>query len=150
MRTGIVSVGLFAALAIAALGQGDVSKTRDELTSFIKSVQLKNVKKSTAPDVSHCFTEVDLDKFKQDGRAEAAAKAALTTPEGRHALASVRALPIRDRASVLADGRKVCRPTWADLGGITPDGSGQTDAGQQADLLVAEQIVSLISAQLKK
>jgi len=150
MRARLTCVFVLLAGLSTSFGQSGSSKAGEALIAFVKSIQIKNVKVSTAPDAAHCFTDLDLDKFRKDRRAETVAAAAMASAEGREVVTLLRNLSSADRASLLEQARKISRPTWAQVGRITPDGSGQTDAGQQAEQQIAEQIVNLISEQVRK
>ena len=61
----------------------------------------------------------------------------------------MRKLPENQRKEVLARARRVCQPTWAEMGYIDKEGNGQTEAGQQAQLLISAAIVDSIEAMLR-
>ncbi len=46
--------------------------------------------------------------------------------------------------AVLAEAARIAHPTWAELGRITPDGAGQTEAGAAAERDISLSLVATI------
>jgi len=118
------------------------TKARD-LIPYIEAQQKAHVRESTGIYAYQCFTEVDLGRFKADSVHLKLAREAKGSPRFRAIVAQLKALPEDQRKAILAEARNVGHPTWAQLGHITTDGSGQTEAGQAAEGLIAGALVRM-------
>src|SRR5207249_3497857 len=119
----------------------------EELGQVIAEQQKKNVKESWGVFAYQCFTWDDLAAFKSANQPARIAQSVKSDQRFFDAVAAVKAIPADQRASALDVFRKPLRPTWARQGFIGP--SGQTDAGQQAELLIANAIVDLAMAMVR-
>lgn len=122
-------------------------KGRD-LISYIGAQQKEHVRESTGIYAYQCFTEVDLRRFRGDSVHLKVAREAKRSPRFRAIVAHLGTLPDAERKALLVEGRGVGHPTWAQLGRITTDGSGQTEAGQTAEGLIAEALVHMAEQML--
>jgi hypothetical protein len=147
MRAALLIALLFLCSCISFAEQ---ARPGDSLLAFVKSTQVANIKASTAPDAQNCFTDDDYIQFEKQGRAAAIAKTALSSTKGKQVLADVRAIPAAERAKIFEAARNIARPTWAQLGDIPADGSGQTDAGNRAERILAGELIDQIEKALKK
>jgi Domain of unknown function (DUF4145) len=118
----------------------------EALADLIKGQQRLHVRESYGEAGHECFTDEDLRRFRQGEEAERIAGAMRGDSRFRAVLAAIRELPPVDRHLLLEGCRKPLRRTWAELGAITRE--GQTEAGQEAELLIATAIVALVKAEL--
>lgn len=112
------------------------------LNDFIREKQLQYVSRSYGTWGYQCFTWVDLDYFKQDLadiKTEIRGDARLTSIAAR-----IKARSWSDQQTLYASASKIYTPTWAQMGYIDSQGNGQTDAGQAAERMIGEAIVSMI------
>lgn len=82
-----------------------------------------------------CYTQKDLDDLKlKDGPRKVAA-ALERNDQFRKAVDKVRAMPLGERGSYLRQCRLPLRRTWREIGRVSSEGT--TDAGREAELLIA-------------
>lgn len=112
-----------------------------DLIPYVGTQQKAHVRESTGIYAYECFTDLDLSRFKADSVHLQVAREAKRSPRFRAIVAQLKALPEGQRKVILVEARNVGHPTWAQLGRITSDGSGQTTAGQAAEELIAGAIV---------
>jgi hypothetical protein len=55
---------------------------------------------------------------------------------------AIKKMPPVEHQKLLATCTKIAKPTWAELGKITPE--GQTETGKQAEFLIAKAIVDKV------
>jgi hypothetical protein len=133
---------LVVALFLAGSACGPIRPA--DLLDTIRGEQRKNVKKSTGIEADQCFTNVDLERFESAGQPSKVASGLKGSPAFRKLAEEVKKMPPGDRKALLDSARKISHPTWAEQGRITSDGSGQTEAGQRAELLIANAIVDAL------
>lgn len=130
---------------------GDLASISPErLIDIIKEAQKANVRASTGVDSYNSYTNDDLTQFTDRKRPEAIAMEESRSREFHAVVLVVKRMPPIDREGLLRAAIQPLRPTYAELGRVVSDGSGQTDAGQRAELLVAEAIVDEMQRMLKK
>jgi len=112
-----------------------------DLIQYIKTQQGLHVRLSTGVLAHQCFTDADLDKFVAEGVHLSVARAARRSPSFLAIVVRLGTLSEEQRKLLLADARRFSHPTWAQLRRITEDGSGQTEAGQQAERLISGALV---------
>jgi hypothetical protein len=111
------------------------------LIKLIRSEQNKHVGVSTGTEAAQCFTTDDLRNFKREdvpGQVTARLKKA---SEFAALVGQIRLMAPADRSRLLSRASKTFKPTWQQLGKITS--AGQTDAGQEAERLLAKAITQL-------
>jgi hypothetical protein len=116
--------------------------TQETLREIIVEQQRTHVRESYGVRAHECFTEADLDQFIADERPSEIAAALRTSKRFMAVVALLKEMPPEQRQSFLNTCRRPLRPTWSQLGRIS--GEGQTEAGQQAELLIAQAIVDLV------
>jgi hypothetical protein len=125
------------------LKSGDVS----EVEKAIKTAQKDNVRVSWGTRAGECFTDMDYQKFKTE---QVPLKIAQSLRSDRAFLEGVLALrekPAAEREKFIQSCRRSLHLTWAELGHIGPD--GQTDAGQAAELDIANAVADMIEELVK-
>jgi hypothetical protein len=120
------------------------SRQGEELIELIKREQSKNVKKSTGTMAYQCFTDDDLVRFRESGRARRVVEGLKAGPEFEAVVAAIRDMPEAARHELLSKARNTAQPTWARLGYIDPGGRGQTEAGRTAQLAISAAIVDAV------
>ena len=140
---------LLISLAIVGVAAGckehfDAAAINQEtLREIIAEQQRASVSESYGVLAHECFTQVALNEFIADGRPSEIAAALRTSKRFRAVVALLKEMPPEQRQSFLNTCRRPLRPTWSQLGRIS--GEGQTEAGQQAELLIAQAIVDLVN-----
>jgi hypothetical protein len=112
------------------------------LLKLIRETQLTHVGISEGPEDYQCFTWEDLKESKASNVPAMVASTLRNDPEFLAVVDQIRQMTAADRNRLLHRASLTCKPTWARLGRITPE--GQTVAGQQAELLLARAIVGLV------
>jgi hypothetical protein len=118
------------------------------LTDLIEFQQRKHVKGSTGELAHECFTDLDFASFKS-ARTPARVAARLAEAPDFHVIANaLRAIPAERLVEVMRAARQKARPTWRQMGFIDRQGRGQTEAGHQAELMIADSIVNAFAVDL--
>jgi len=118
------------------------------LIKLIKEKQLQEVGVSWGEWAHECFTDVQLDEFvRRDVPAELT-KRLLNEKHFQEILLEIRDLPSAERDLLLQCARRTYKPTWAELGQISP--AGQTSAGQRAERLIADEIADFVAERLSQ
>jgi len=107
-----------------------------------------NIRESHGVWAHECFTDIDLREFKRAGRPAQIAQGLKGSREIAEIVSALAGLPADRRNSLLNSCRRPLRPTWAELGEISP--RGQTEAGQQAEKLIADAIVDMVKGMLER
>ena len=129
--------------------QSSIQKVQPEkIIRIIEERQRKHVRKSTGELAHESFTEDDLTQFIENKTPERITATLKTDKSFIEVAIAIKQLPASERETLLETGRNTFRPTWAELGRIDPE--GQTDAGQEADKLIAEAIVQLTQELINK
>jgi hypothetical protein len=139
---------LILSLIVTAVGTAQ-NRPNDKLIDLIKREHNKNVKKSTGTMAYQCFTDDDLARFRASGRAKKVVEGLKTDKEFIAVVAAIREMPEESRRELLAKARGTALPTWAQLGYIDPEGKGQTEAGQTAQLAISAAIVEAVQEMLQ-
>jgi hypothetical protein len=112
----------------------------EALLETVKEQQRRNVRESFGELSGQCFTDADLQKFIDAKRPAKIAEDLKTDKSFLAAVLALRNLAPPDRQRILDSAAKPLRPTWTELGRISRE--GQTEAGQRAEVLIAEAIVA--------
>lgn len=116
----------------------------ENLAAYVENVQRQYVRLSWGELAHECFTDLDLRRFEMAGVVPTVTSAARRSAEFAGIVAALKALPPDEKARWLNEARRHYHPTWAELGRITRDGSGQSWAGQRAEKLIASSIVDVV------
>lgn len=122
----------------AALG----SSASDDLARYIREEQRRHVRLSTGIYSHECFTDENYRTFRAAHTASDIAQAAKHSARFRALAAAIAQLPSDRRELVLAQAMRIAHATWTELGRITPDGSGQTEAGAAAERDISAALVA--------
>jgi predicted small secreted protein len=114
----------------------------EQLISIIQEQQRKNVKESWGELAYQCFTDDDLARFIKNKRTEQIRESLKRDPEFLDVVLAIRQMEPSERKKLLISADKPLRPTWAELGRISRE--GQTEAGQEAERMIATAIVKLV------
>jgi hypothetical protein len=129
--------------------QTPVPPVERKLIDLITREQRNNVKKSTGTFDYQCFTEINLATFKSSNRPQKIVETLKSDAQFKALVQEFRGMPESTRKEAFSHARKVCQPTWAEMGYVDKEGNGQTEAGQQAQLLISAAIVDAIQSMLK-
>ena len=111
------------------------------LVEIIQKQQKSNVKAGKSEH--DCFTDKDLEKFKSQKRQDQIVAELMNDNSFIDVIISVKNMTPTKRQVLLDDiCAKTAKPTWRSLGEISP--KGQSDAGHEAEVLIAEAIVKKV------
>jgi hypothetical protein len=112
-----------------------------KLTDIIKEQQRQNVK--TSYTEHNCFTDENLNSFKKSKKQDKIVADLMSDNSFIDLIISIKGLSPTDRQKLLDRCSKIAKPTWGDLGNISSE--GQTDAGNEAELLIARSIATKVN-----
>ncbi len=119
-----------------------------KLLEIVHNQQRLNVPESTGPADYECFTEADLETFIKNREAHQVASALKMDANYIRSVIELANYPKYMQSNVLNNINIPFRKTWGELNKITPE--GQTQAGQEAELLIANAIVEQTQMLLDK
>lgn len=119
----------------------------EELISIVQEQQRKNVRESYGELAHQCFTEDDLTRFVQTTTTERITGSLKRDPRFLDVVLAIRDMEPGERSTLLISADKPLRPTWAELERISRE--GQTEAGQEAEKMIATAIVTLVKELVK-
>ncbi len=132
------------------LEEGRVHSTMKKIENLLFQIIMEQqnlfVRKSYGETATECFTWEDLDRFKQENTIAKVQRNLRESGKFSDLVDMLAKLPERRRNDIYQKGRYVFKKTWAELGEITI--SGQTDAGQKAEKMIADTIVELAREQV--
>lgn len=105
------------------------------LLDLIHREERASIRESWGEEHAQCFTWDDLKEFQQKEIHNRVATGLKTSNEFKAIIRALRNLPYIDREALLQRARGAFRPTWAELGRISREGT--TEAGQKAGKLLA-------------
>ncbi|MEO0248494.1 MAG: hypothetical protein ABIN58_02900 [candidate division WOR-3 bacterium] len=145
----VISLAFVSCLALVSQGERfDPSIVNPEtLREIIEEQQRKNVRESYGIWAHQCFTDDDLNQFISSGQAARIALSLKGSKQFMAVVSALKKLPAKQRQKLLGSCRRPLRKTWAQLGRISSE--GQTEAGQQAEKLIADAIVDLVEELIK-
>jgi hypothetical protein len=117
-----------------------------DLRSIIKNQIRSHVRESYGEYAGQNFSSDDLDRFTAQKIPDQIVAGLRSSKLFLAAVGKVRQLSPSDRAAYLEECRKPLRPTWAEQGKI--DRNGTTEAGRQAELMIANAITDLAESML--
>jgi len=118
------------------------SSAAGDLARYIREEQSRHVRLSTGIYAHECFTDENYLAFRSAHTAANIAQTARRSARFRVVAAAIARLPSDRREAALAQAARIAHPTWAELGHITPDGSGQTEAGAAAERDISTAVVA--------
>jgi len=136
----------FTALALVAFFAVTVTakdpRKQHPLIELIKQEQAIYVGESYGQWAHECYTWDDLAAFNHDDVPGKIVKKLKADAKFVALVRQIKEMAPSARSELLRQGANTYKPTWAQLGRISP--AGQTDAGQQAERRVAAAIVGLV------
>ena len=120
------------------------------IRDYIVAQQREHIGVSTGVWAHQCFTRDDLETFLRTGKHRATAARLAKSKQFVAIVDALKAMPEAERKTLLEKARHIAHPIWAQLGEIRADGSGQTEAGQRAELLLAGAIVDEMERALNR
>jgi hypothetical protein len=94
------------------------------------------------------FTDRDFALFKAARTPEQIAKRLKQAPDFAAVAGVLGTLPPERLAATMRMVRQTARPTWREMGFIDRQGRGQTEAGRQAELMIAAAIVDAFAVEV--
>ncbi|NUQ23976.1 MAG: hypothetical protein HUU34_08480 [Saprospiraceae bacterium] len=137
---------LLLALATACSSNGQPAKA-DDLIGCIKKAQVENVRESCNQMGCCCFTDLDLAEFQRSKTADVVAKELRSSGRFKSIIAAIKELSPQEWGRLRAKALATRRPTWAEQGSISC--SGQTNAGRDAEQMIAQSVIALVDEMLK-
>jgi hypothetical protein len=119
---------------------GDVKP--EALIDIIVKQQRENVKESVGTLDYQCFSEKDLGAFKEASKHKQIAQKLKHDNIFLDVVLAIKQMRPAKRQELLEVAAHTARKTWAELGRI--DREGQTEAGHQAESMIASEIVGLV------
>jgi len=110
------------------------------LIEVIKDKQKKHVKESR--NDYDCFTSENLKSFKEQGTQDQIVTNLMNDCSFIDLIISIKNMDPTKRQELLNRCSKIAKPTWTEIGEMTPE--GQTNDGKEAELLIADAIVSKV------
>jgi hypothetical protein len=114
------------------------------LYAFVRDQQHRFVRPSF--NEQDCFTWVDLGSLRERLASGEVAQLIQADADFGGVCDAVKRNSPAERDGLFNAALRIYRPTWAQLGRIDP--AGQTDAGQQADILIGQTVVGLVRARV--
>ena len=118
------------------------------LLDVVQFHQQRIVRTSTGELANECFTDLDFASFKAASTPEQIVTRLKQAPDFAVVVTALRTLPSERLAETLRKVRQSARPTWRVMGFIDRQGRGQTEAGHQAELMIAAAVVDAFAAGL--
>lgn len=115
----------------------------DLLIQIITEQQQENVRESYGEAAGQNFSERDLKDFIQKETPRNIAEQLKTDNQFLDVILAIKQMSPGERQKLLNRALNTYKPTWAQIGKIDP--KGQTDAGQQAEKMIAKAIVDLVN-----
>ncbi len=123
------------------------SASPQQLLECIQEKQRQYVRESYGEMAHQCFTDDDLSKFIQRGVTDEIVQSLSRDSAFDDIVIAIKNMPANEQTLFLRKASSTYKPTWADLGRI--DRAGQTEAGQRAEMMIAEAICKLVKGCLK-
>lgn len=143
MITLTIAMWTVASCEEAPLEAGDIN----DIVKAIQKSQKKYVRESYGEWAHQCFTDLDYQAFLQGKRPQLIARNLKGNRKFMEAVIALKAMPEKERVRFIEGCRRPLRPTWAQLGRISRE--GQTVAGQQAELEIADAVAETVLELLK-
>jgi len=114
----------------------------EELLEIIKSQQKAEVKASSGESASTSFTTDDLKEFKRKNVPESVANKLKGDSHFIDVVLAIKQMEPTPRQKLLNQGMETYKKTFDQLGQVSRE--GQTNAGQEAEQLIAKAVVDLV------
>lgn len=128
----------------------------NELLNLIRRLQKKYIRDSWGELDYECFTEVDLEKFNNEGILYKIITSLEKDKVFKALTERIERMPIDQRADLLNRAENTYKSTWSQLN-LNPNTSsreqlltGQTEAGSKAEKSIAETVVSSANRQINQ
>jgi hypothetical protein len=120
----------------------------EDLIKIIKDQQASYVKESWGTEGYQCFTDVDYNNFINSKIPEKVLINLKKDNKFIDVVLAIKQMPSSKWQELKELCLKTYKPTWAEQGSISR--SGQTDAGQKAEKMIAQTVVKLVVELLNK
>ena len=146
---GILSLVLAGCTVLTADWPDRQNRTPEQmLTDLIRWQQRKYVRTSTGELAHECFTDVDFESFKAADYPRKIVSRLKMAKDFDVVAAALRTLPGDRLTEAINAAKQIARPTWRQMGFIDQQGRGQTEAGHEAELMIASAIAGAFAADL--
>jgi len=122
----------------------------ERLIDIISQLQVEYVRESFGLESGQCFTDVDFKTFMHEKTTDKIVEGLRRDQDFIAVVNAIRDMNTEHRSALLNRARRHYKSTWAELG-LDPRTTsanelrrGQTDAGQQAEKLIAQAVVDLV------
>jgi hypothetical protein len=119
------------------------------LLDLVRFQQLRTVRASTGQLAHECFTDRDFASFRAAKTPEQIVKRLKQAPDFAVVATALRTLSPERLDETMRAARQTARPTWREMGFIDRQGRGQTEAGHQAELMIAAAIVDAFAGEVR-
>ena len=119
---------------------GPSSVPPSKLVDIIKEQQRQHVKASYTEQ--NCFSVENLESFKKEKKQDQIVAGLMRENSFIDLMISIQNMSPTDKQTLLDECSKTAKPTWGELGKVSSE--GQTDAGREAEALIANAIVSQV------
>ena len=120
------------------------------LQDVVRWQQQKHIRKSIGELANECFTDADFAAFRAGDIPRQIVTGLRKTEDFKVIAAELRKLSPDRLTEAVSQVRRIARPTWRQMGFIDREGRGQTEAGHQAELMIAAAIVDAFSAEVQR
>ena len=114
----------------------------EELLEIIESQQKAEVKESFGESASQNFSKKDLDEFKKKNVPKSVVDKLKGDSHFIDVVLVIKQMEPTPRQNLLNQGIHTYKKTWEQLGKVGPE--GQTEAGQEAERIIAKAVVDLV------
>jgi hypothetical protein len=128
----------------------------EELINIIKRIQKKYVRESWGIYKEECFTDIDFEKFNNDGSLYEIKNSIENDRIFAVLIRRIEEMPLAQRADLLSRAENTYKKTWAALN-LNPANSsreqlraGQTEAGSNAERAIAEAVAGYVSREINQ
>jgi hypothetical protein len=132
------------------ISNNNIKVSPDKLISIIKEQQNLYVKESTGTMDYQCFTDRDMQNFIDKNVPNIIRTNLLKSNEYLSVIIVVKRMDPINRQNLLQLAQNTFKPTFAEFGGISKKGQAQTEAGQNAEKMIAQAVTDLTKNLLKK
>ena len=116
-----------------------------DLQNVIMTKQKEKVKVSY--NIDNCFMDIDLQSFKTNKIPDQSVNELLIDNSFIDLVIAIKKMNSTERQKLLDASSNIAKKSWASMGEISPD--GQTEAGREAELLIAKAIVAKVNELIK-
>lgn len=146
---GILSLVLAGCTVLATDWPDRQDRTPEQMLTDLILWQQRNYVRTSTGELAHeCFTDVDFESFKAANYPRKIVSPLKKAKDFEVIAAALRSLPGDQLAEAIKAAKQIARPTWRQMGFIDPEGRGQTEAGHEAELMIAAAVADAFAAEV--